>query len=141
MIKLDHVAVEVSDLEAAIDFYEQKIGLKFLFKKVDEIHDEAFAYLEMKGARLELLQSLRLPKSRAADDHSFCPHMAFASNDIHATEQDLREKQVIILKGPMEIPSMVRWLYAADPDGNVLEFVQWLQQEKLINPKPRRVKH
>ena len=59
--------------------------------------------------------------------------MAFASNDIHATEQDLREKQVILLKGPMEIPGMVRWLYAADPDGNVLEFVQWLQQEKPIN--------
>ena len=77
MIKLDHIAVGVSNLDAAIDFYEQKIGLKFLFKKVDEAHGEAFAYLEMKGARLELLQSLRLPKSRAADDHSFCPHMAF----------------------------------------------------------------
>ena len=133
MIKLDHIAVGVSNLDAAIDFYEQKIGLKFLFKKVDEAHGEAFAYLEMEGARLELLQSLRLTKRRAADDHSFCPHMAFASNDIHATEQDLREKQVILLKGPMEIPGMVRWLYAADLDGNVLEFVQWLQQEKPIN--------
>ena len=29
---------------------------------------------------------------------------------------------------------MVRWLYAADPDGNVLEFVQWLQLEKPVNP-------
>ena len=100
---------------------------------MDEAHGEAFAYLEVKGARLELLQSLRLPKSRAADDDSFCPKMAFASNDIQSTEQDLREKQVIILKGPMEIPGMVRWLYAADLDGNVLEFVQWLKQEKQIN--------
>jgi hypothetical protein len=33
----------------------------------------------------------------------------------------------------MEIPGMVRWLYAADPDGNVLEFVQWLQPEKTVN--------
>ena len=33
MAKLDHVAVEVSDLDAAIEFYEEKIGLKFLFKK------------------------------------------------------------------------------------------------------------
>jgi len=93
MLKLDHIAVGVSNLNAAIDFYEQKIGLKILFKKVGEAHGEAFAYLEMKGARLELLQSLRLPKSRAADDHSFCPHMAFASNDIYATEQNLREKK------------------------------------------------
>ena len=67
MIKLDHVAVEVSNLEAAIDFYEQKIGLKFLFKKVDKAHGEAFAYLEMEGGRLELLQSLRLKKIRGVD--------------------------------------------------------------------------
>ena len=34
------------------------------------------------------------------------PESLIASLDIHATEQDLREKQVILLKGPMEIPSM-----------------------------------
>ncbi len=133
MIKLDHVAVEVSNLDAAIDFYEQKIGLKFLFKKVDEAHGEAFAYLEMKGARLELLQPLRLAKRPAADKQSFCPHLAFVSDDIQDTQQRLQEKQVTLLKGPMEIPGMVRWLYAADPDGNVLEFVQWLQPEKPVN--------
>ena len=33
MIKLDHVAAAVSNLDAAIDFYEHKIGVKFLFKK------------------------------------------------------------------------------------------------------------
>ena len=133
MIKLDHIAVGVSNLDAAIDFYEQKIGLKFLFKKVDEAHGEAFAYLEMKGTRLELLQPLRLAKRPAADKQSFCPHLAFVSDDIQDTQQRLQEKQVTLLKGPMEIPGMVRWLYAADPDGNVLEFVQWLQQEKPIN--------
>ena len=133
MIKLDHVAVEVSNLDAAIDFYEQKIGLKFLFKKVDEAHGEAFAYLEMKGARLELLQPLRLAKRPAADKQSFCPHLAFVSDDIQDTQQRLQEKQVTLLKGPMEIPGMVRWLYAAAPDGNVLEFVQWLQPEKPVN--------
>ncbi len=134
MAKLDHVAIEVSDLDAAIQFYEQKIGLKFLFKKVDEAHGEAFAYLEMEGARLELLQPLRLAKRFTAGEQSYCPHLAFASDDIHATGQDLREKQVTVLKGPLEIPGMVRWLYAADPDGNVLEFVQWLQLEKPVNP-------
>ena len=133
MINLDHVAVEVSNLDAAIDFYEQKIGLKFLFKKVDEAHGEAFAYLEMKGTRLELLQPLRLAKRPAADKQSFCPHLAFVSDDIQDTQQRLQEKQVTLLKGPMEIPGMVRWLYAADPDGNVLEFVQWLQPEKPVN--------
>ena len=133
MAKLDHVAVEVSNLEDAIEFYEQKIGLKFLFKKVDVAHGEAFAYLEMEGARLELLQPLRLAKRPTTAGQSFCPHLAFGSDDIYATDQKLREKQVTLLKGPMEISGMVRWLYAADPDGNVLEYVQWLQSEKQIS--------
>ena len=81
-----------------------------------------------------MLQPLRLAKRSTADEQSYCPHLAFESDDIHATGQDLREKQVTVLKGPLEIPGMVRWLYAADPDGNVLEFVQWLQLEKPVNP-------
>ena len=36
------------------------------------------------------------------------------------------EKGVRIAKGPLEIAGQVRWLYALDPDGNVLEFIQWL---------------
>jgi len=41
----------VSNLDAAIDFYEQKIGLKFLFKKVDEAHGEAFASSPSSGQK------------------------------------------------------------------------------------------
>jgi hypothetical protein len=38
----------------------------------------------------------------------------------------LRDQAIAIVKGPLEIPGKVRWLYAADPDKNVIEFVQWL---------------
>jgi hypothetical protein len=32
-----------------------------------------------------------------------------------------------ICKGPLEIPGRVRWLYVADPDQNIVEFVQWIK--------------
>ena len=38
----------------------------------------------------------------------------------------LNEKRIPILKGPLEIQGQVRWMYLADPDNNILEFVQWL---------------
>ena len=33
---------------------------------------------------------------------------------------------ISLLKGPLAIPDKVRWCYLADPDNNVIEFVQWL---------------
>ncbi|MCZ6792378.1 MAG: VOC family protein, partial [Planctomycetota bacterium] len=56
MARLDHVAVRVSDLDAATAFYTEKLGLKLLFRKVDETQHEAFAFLELEGGNLELLQ-------------------------------------------------------------------------------------
>jgi hypothetical protein len=39
----------------------------------------------------------------------------------------IERKQIPILKGPLEIPGQVRWIYVTDPDSNILEYVQWLQ--------------
>ena len=58
MPSLDHVAVRVSDVDAAISFYTDKLGLKLLFREFDETHHEAFCFLQLAGAKLELLQSL-----------------------------------------------------------------------------------
>ncbi len=58
MPKLDHVAIQVSDIRASLAFYTEKLGFKLLFHKVDEEHREAFAFLELEGGNLELLQLL-----------------------------------------------------------------------------------
>ena len=39
-LRLDHVAVRVSDLDAAIAFYANKLGLKLLFKEIDETREK-----------------------------------------------------------------------------------------------------
>ena len=35
-----------------------------------------------------------------------------------------------VVKGPMEIPGMVRWVYTHDPDRNIIEFVQWTERQQ-----------
>lgn len=126
----DHFAFEVADLDAALDFYCGTLGLKLLSRETDEVHGEAFAFLELAGGNLELLQLLRPgPPSGPPREPAppYCPHLALAVDDLDAVAGRLRRKSVSILKGPMEIPGQVRWLYFADPDGNVLELVQWLR--------------
>jgi lactoylglutathione lyase len=36
---------------------------------------------------------------------------------------------VPILRGPLEIPGEETWVYFADPDNNVLEYIQWYQKK------------
>jgi lactoylglutathione lyase len=130
MPKLDHIAVQVSNMQASIDFYTEKIGLKLLYHKVDEQHGEAFAFLELEGGNLELLQHL-------GDDTGvntpteirkpYCPHFALATDDLDATIAQLNQAGVSIVDGPLEIADTVRWLYFSDPDNNVGEYIQYLR--------------
>lgn len=131
MLKADHIAFAVSDLDRAIEFYTEVLGLHLMFRKLDEEHHEAFAFLQLDGANLELLQALDernnpIPFEAPAPREPYCPHLALATSNLDDTCAILREHNVPLLKGPLEIPNSVRWLYLADPDNNVIEFVHWL---------------
>lgn len=131
MPRLDHVALRVADLDASIAFYTETIGLPFMFRELDAEHHEAFAYLEAEGGNLELLQPLDadnrpVPFSAPAPEPPYCPHIALGVEDVDAMAARLGAAGAPLLAGPLEIPGKVRWAYVADPDNNVLEFVQWL---------------
>jgi catechol 2,3-dioxygenase-like lactoylglutathione lyase family enzyme len=132
MLKLDHVAVRVRDLDAAISFYTGKLGMQLLFRTIDEAHREAFCFLQLEGANLELLQSLDdqgRPERYSPPPirEPYCPHLAIAADDLDTLMAEWRKVGGIrIVKGPMEIPDRVRWVYIRDPDNNIIEFVEWL---------------
>jgi lactoylglutathione lyase len=129
MLRLDHVAVPVSDMEAALQFYGEKLGLKFMFREVDPVEQEDFAYFELEGGNLELLKSLVHPFDKPDIKPPYCPHLALATSDMNATLRLIQERGLRLIKGPLKIEGKVTWLYIADPDNNVIEFVQWLEQQ------------
>jgi len=129
MLRLDHVAVPVSDMEAALQFYGEKLGLKFMFREVDPVEQEDFAYFELEGGNLELLKSLAHPFDKPDIKPPYCPHLALATSDMNATLRLIQERGLRLIKGPLKIEGKVTWLYIADPDNNVIEFVQWLEQQ------------
>ena len=130
MPKLDHIAIQVSDMQTSIDFYTQKLGLKLLYNKIDEQHGEAFAFLELEGGNLELLQHMGEGASEFAAPEikkPYCPHFALATDDLDATVEDLNQAGIPIVDGPLEIADTVRWLYFSDPDNNIGEYIQYLR--------------
>ncbi len=128
MLKNDHVAFEVSSLDESIKFYKDALGLKLLFRNADNEEHESYAFLELDGGNLELLQSLNEEQfEKRKIKPPYCPHLALTTSDINITLQLIKEKQIPIVKGPLEIKDQVKWLYIHDPDNNIIEFVQWLK--------------
>ncbi len=133
MTRLDHVAIQVSDIDASIAFYTEVLGLPLMFKTEDRDHLEVFAYLELEGGNLELLaltdpKGNVIPRELPEIKKPYCPHVALGVDDLDVVIAELQSKGVALIDGPLIIPGKVRWLYFSDPDNNVIEYVQWLDK-------------
>ena len=127
-LTVDHYAVRTIDIDKSIDFYCKKLGLKLLSKTKDEEHNEIFAFLQLENGMLELLQSMDSDNlfNKPKLEPPYTPHLALKTDDIENSVLLLMQKNIDIVKGPLEIKNKVKWLYIADPDNNIIEFVQWL---------------
>jgi lactoylglutathione lyase len=94
-------------------------------------HHEIFAFLELDGGNLELLQALDednqpKPYTPPPIESPYCPHVALCTADMDALMADVKDRGIPVVNGPLEISGKVRWVYLSDPDQNVIEFIQWL---------------
>lgn len=125
MSKLDHVAIEVSDMEASIEFYTKKLDFTFVSRAIDEKENEEYCYLESEGFSLELLHDQGAVKVvHKIPQRPYCPHICFATNDMSKTIEELKLKNIHIVHGPLLIENEATWVYFTDPDYNVLEYIQ-----------------
>ena len=126
MNKNDHTAFQVSDLNASIAFYTKSLGLRLLFSDEDPAEQEAFAFLELEGGNLELVQILDVPFVKPTLAPPYCPHLALNTDDINRVLQMIEQHSIKVVKGPLEIPGEEKWIYIADPDNNVIEYIEWV---------------
>jgi len=128
MRRTDHVAFRVSNMDEAVRFYTEKLGLRLLSRDVNLKEQEEFAFLELEGANLELIQLLGehdFPRPQVKPP--YCPHLALITDNMEKTLEMIRHHDVPIVKGPLEIQDTVKWIYLRDPDNNIIEYVQWLR--------------
>lgn len=56
-------------------------------------------------------------------------HIALEITDLEAVQKQLADLNIAITGGPIRLPSGAQFIFARDPDGNVIEF----HQPSLIN--------
>ena len=113
-------SLEVSDLDKAINWYQDMLGFKLQYR-LDEM---GWAEMETGVKKVNLgLSVVETPKVEGGST------LTFGVNDIDSARRQLEEKDVRFDGDTITIPDMVRLATFFDPDGNKLMFYQDLQKK------------
>ena len=99
MHRSDHFAFRVSNMDRAIAFYTEKLGLRLMFRERDEQHEEEYAFLELEGGNLELIQPCDggEPFVKPEIHSPYCPHLALSTDSMESTLAMLAEREIPIV--------------------------------------------
>ena len=98
--RVDHVGIAVKDLKAAIEWYEQTLGLVSKGTEVVEEQKVTVAFLPCGDSELELLESTSPdgPIARFIEKNGEgIQHIAIRVDDIDAALAELKEKEVRLI--------------------------------------------
>ena len=121
--RLGYAILFVSDLDRAIGFYRDVIGVPLRFRA------DAYAEFATEGAKFALFPRSELPGligHYAPPDPAPWPQgdVAFFVDDVNREHARLQDAGVPVLAPPTDRPWGERTLHVADPDGNVVELTR-----------------
>jgi lactoylglutathione lyase len=122
--------VRVTDLEASLDFYCNKLGLELLNRVDVEAGRFTLAFLAAPGqaeAQVELTYNWDPEKLEGGRNFG---HLAYQVDDIYATCQRLLDAGVTVNRPPRD----GRMAFVRSPDGISIEFIQ--NGEALATQEP-----
>ena len=142
--KVAHTGIIVSNMEKAISFYRDLLGLKLLSRKEVKWDDElSTTMVGVKGALLkitmlqtdddevELIQYV-VPKGKQHGGKFYDyggMHLAFEVKDINGLYKKMKEKGIKFHAPPNKVTEGrfkgMTWCYCQDPDGCELELIEW----------------
>lgn len=125
ILQIDHIAINVLDLEQSLQFYKNVLG----FKQMNTVDCGEFTitYFQLLGtARLELFdyhgKNARMPRGESVVG---LRHLAFQVQDVADLEKELRDKGVTILLSTCDLPDLgARVMLFNDPNGVTIEFTE-----------------
>lgn len=103
-MKFDHIAVNVAQIQRAVDWYAEQLGARVLYQ------DDTWAFLEAGGIKIALTLSVQHPA-----------HMAFDIGP-DASEEFLSKAKL------HRDGSISR--YVVDPDGNAIEWIHYPDKKR-----------
>jgi len=102
-MRLDHVAINASDIEKSVQWYTQQFGATVLYQ------DKSWAFLQVGGNKIALVTPGQHP-----------PHVAFS-----VTEEQLEQAATATGISVEKHRDGTRGIYINDPHGNAVELISY----------------
>ncbi len=123
---LDYVVLIVRDLDVAVRFYCEVLGLALKHRA------DAYAQIEAGATRLGLYtrEAMQVTLDRAlAEPAAAAPafEIGFKVEDVDAAFAELKRRGAQAVMAPRDRPWGQRTAYLCDPDGNLIELAQAAQ--------------
>jgi lactoylglutathione lyase len=115
-----HTMVRVSDLDASLDFYCEKLGLELLSRHDFEAGRFSLIFLAAPGNELAQVELTYNWDPEPYDGGRNFGHLAYEVEDIYALCQKLKDGGVIINRPPRD----GRMAFVRSPDGISIELLQ-----------------
>jgi catechol 2,3-dioxygenase-like lactoylglutathione lyase family enzyme len=141
-VRMSHVALAVSDLDASTRFYTDGLGFELgpSFESGDEVAAVSEVkppvrmlsrYLTKDGVRIELMRWESPPvhgRASQSRNQRGLTHLSFEVDDIVATEARLLELGGVALPDARvhldRVPAAISLVFLTDPDGTRIELLQ-----------------
>ncbi|MFX0555742.1 VOC family protein [Maribacter sp. CXY002] len=127
-VKINHVALVVSNLEEACEFYEHELGLEPI---------PAFLF-DYPTAFFKFNEEQQLHLTEWEDTYSFRGHVCVTVDDINSIFFRMKELGVIDIKpwGKVrQLPDGAIQMFVRDPSGNLVELSSFPEDKDKIDPK------
>jgi lactoylglutathione lyase len=117
-----HTMLRVRDLDAALDFYVRKLGLREVRRRESEGGRFTLVFLSSgaEGDHAEVELTFNWDQKEPYPTGRFFGHLAYEVDDIYATCERLRTAGVDILRPPRD----GRMAFIKSPDGHSVELLQ-----------------
>jgi len=122
--KLEHVGLQVKDLEASIKFYSEVLGLEFIEKQDHVDPNIKLAFLGLQDTKepiIELISGYNPNLPTEGKVH----HIAFTVDNIDEEIARLKELNVTFIdEAVTTLPSGAKYIFFNGPDGEWIELFQ-----------------
>ena len=121
MIKIDHIGIVITNTSKSRAFYQDI--LKCAVKDYYEDQRMLLTYLDLKGQTIELIEYKNEEQKNQKRPLGKIDHIAFLVKNLDDEIENLKNKNIEIIRGPIEMPSQ-KVLFFLGPDEERIELVE-----------------
>ena len=122
-MNIKFITIKVKNLEESIKFYKEILELKEV-RRLNPMEGTKIAFLEDNNSgTIELIENEEISKVYDVSNESMVS-IGFEVKNINEKIGELKNKEINIIRGPIEVPGGSKLAFIKDPNGIEIEFIE-----------------